>query len=163
MTNVTVSANGGPPVSYGSVANGATVTMNIPLAISAAQPCGSVLAVAFVLTSDAGTQTPFNKNVLIGQPIVGFTENFDGVTPPALPAGWTTNITGTGVAPTTSTTNSSSAPNNAFLPEQTTTGTNDMVTPDYPGQFGFGPVELQEPFNLENTFDGMVLEISNPA
>jgi hypothetical protein len=122
-----------------------------------------VLAVAFVLTSDAGTQTPFNKNVLIGQPIVGFTENFDGVTPPALPAGWTTNITGTGVAPTTSTTNSSSAPNNAFLPEQTTTGTNDMVTPTILVNSASAQLSFKNLFNLENTFDGMVLEISNPA
>jgi len=163
MTNVTVSANGGTPVSYGSVANGATVTQTIPFSISPAQLCGSNVAIAFVLNSDAGTQVPFNKSILIGQPILGFSENFDGVTPPALPAGWTTAVTGTGVAPTTSTTNSSSAPNNAFVPEQGTTGTNEMVTPAIPIASAAAQLSFKNLFNLENTFDGMVLEISNPA
>ncbi len=163
VTNVTVSANGGPPVSYGSVANGATVTNTIPFTISPGQQCGSNLVVTFALSSDSGTQTPFDKGILIGQPILGFSQNFDGVTAPALPAGWTTAVTGTGVAPTTSTTNPSSAPNNAFLPEQSTTGTNALETPPILINSASAQLSFKNLFNLENTFDGMVLEISNPA
>jgi hypothetical protein len=163
MTNVTVSANGGPAVSYGLVADGTTVTKTISLTISPGQACGSTLVVAFALHSDVGNQTPFNKNILIGQPIIGFTENFDGVTAPALPAGWTTAVTGGGVAPTTSTTNPSSAPNDALIPEQTITGTNELVTPAILVNSASAQLTFKNLFNLENTFDGMVLEISNPA
>jgi hypothetical protein len=163
INNVTVSANGGPAVSYGSVANGATVTRNIPFSISPAQLCGSTVVVTFALNSDSGPQTPVSRNILIGHPVLGFSENFDGVTAPALPAGWTTALTGTGVAPTTSTTNSSSAPNNAFLPEQTTTGTNALVTPGILVNSASAQLSFKNLFNLENTFDGMVLEISNPT
>jgi len=163
VTNVTVSANGGPPVNYGSVANGATVTQTIPFTISAGQPCGSVLAITFTLNSDSGIQTPFVKNITIGQPILGFSENFDGVTAPALPAGWTTAVTGAGVAPITSTTNPSSAPNDAFLAEQTVVGTNALETPPILINSASAQLSFKNLFNLENTFDGMVLEISNPA
>jgi hypothetical protein len=163
MTNVTVSLNGGAPVSYGSVANATTVTKNIPLAISPAQLCGSTVVASFALTSDAGAQTPITRNILIGQPVLGFSENFDGVTPPALPAGWTTAVTGTGVAPTTSTTNPSSAPNDAFLPEQATTGTNELVTPGILVNSASAQLSFRNLYNLESTFDGMVLEISNPT
>ncbi|HEV7645579.1 MAG TPA: M36 family metallopeptidase [Pyrinomonadaceae bacterium] len=163
VTNVTVSANGGPAVNYGSVANAATVSNNIPFTISPAQPCGSTLTVTFTLNSDSGTQTPVTKDISIGQPIIGFTENFDGVTAPALPAGWTTSLTGTGVAPTTSTTNPSSAPNDAFLQEQATVGTNALETPAILINSASAQLTFKNLFNLENTFDGMVLEISNPA
>jgi hypothetical protein len=163
MTNVVVSANGGPGVSYGPVANGATVTKSIPLAISPAQLCGSTLAVTFSLTSDAGTQIPTILNISIGQPVIGFTQNFDGVTAPALPAGWTTAVTGTGVAPTTSTTTPNTAPNDAFLPEQATSGSNELVTAGIPITSATSQLSFKNLFNLESGYDGMVLEISNPA
>jgi hypothetical protein len=163
MTNVTVSANGGPAVSYGLVADGTTVTKTISLTISPGQACGSTLAVAFALHSDVGNQIPFNKNILIGQPIIGFTESFDSVTAPALPAGWTTAITGGGVAPITSATNPSSAPNDGFLAEQALTGTNELVTPAILINSASAQLKFRNLFNLENTFDGLVLEISNPA
>jgi hypothetical protein len=45
-----------------------------------------------------------------------FTENFDGVTPPNLPAGWTAvNALGSDPLWVTTTTSSDSAPNNAFV------------------------------------------------
>jgi hypothetical protein len=163
VTNVSVSANGGPAVSYGAVVNAATVTKDIPFTISAGATCGSTITVTFNLTSDAGPQTPVTKDVFIGQPIIGFSESFDSVTAPTLPAGWTTTVTGGGVAPTTSATNPSSAPNDALLPEQTVTGTNELVTPAILVNSSSAKLSFKNLFNLENTFDGMVLEISNPA
>ncbi len=47
-------------------------------------------------------------------PGCGATQNFDGVTAPALPAGWTSTPTGTGNLWTTVTSSSDTAPNSAF-------------------------------------------------
>ncbi len=47
-------------------------------------------------------------------PGCGATQNFDGVTAPALPAGWTSTLTGTGSLWTTVNTSSDTAPNSAF-------------------------------------------------
>src|SRR5882724_11581140 len=46
-----------------------------------------------------------------------FQENLDAVTAPALPAGWTTDVSGSGILWTTSTTSPDTAPNDAFGPE----------------------------------------------
>jgi hypothetical protein len=90
-------------------------------------------------------------------------ETFDGVTVPALPTGWTattgTTCAGSSAWVTVNTT-SSSAPNSAF--------TNDpgCISDEYLDSRIFtvaaGPAQLsfRNSYNLESTFDGMVLEIS---
>src|SRR5437773_4171419 len=98
-----------------------------------------------------------------------FQENFDGVTAPALPAGWTTDTTGSGIAWTTSTNNPDTNPNAAFGPETNTVGVTNLNSPTMAVPAG-GPAQLQfrNLYNLEFDtvagtdmgFDGMVLEIS---
>jgi hypothetical protein len=51
-----------------------------------------------------------------------FQQNFDAVVAPALPAGWTSDTSGIGVAWTTSTTGPDTAPNDAFGPESANVG-----------------------------------------
>ena len=51
-----------------------------------------------------------------------FSENFDGVTAPALPSGWTTSATGAESAWVTRTTASDTAPNAAYVPDPANVG-----------------------------------------
>src|SRR5262249_44864215 len=100
-------------------------------------------------------------------------QNFDGVTAPALPAGWTTsfvngaaNCTPTGTCAqgnnwTTATTNTPpSAPNAAFHNDPTCVTDNYLVSPGIAITTTSAQLTCRNAYNLENTFDGGVLEIS---
>ncbi len=93
------------------------------------------------------------------------TEYFDGVTPPALPAGWLasqgTNITG---APVWGTSNIASHtwPNDAFSTAPDNILDNRLDTPVFSADpFAFA-ISFQNHYDLENGRDGAVLEISSP-
>jgi hypothetical protein len=102
-----------------------------------------------------------------------FAEDFDGVTAPALPAGWTTAATGSQLPWVTSPTNPDSAPNDAFAPYVSNIGSteSELITPEITLQ-GSGTITLtfKNLFNMDASttmglgmdpgFDGMVLEIS---
>jgi hypothetical protein len=87
-------------------------------------------------------------------------ENFDGVTAPALPAGWVTAATGVMPLWITSTAIPSSAPNAAFAPNTSNTGNSSLDTPDVQITSASAQVTFRNSYNMESTFDGMVLEIS---
>jgi Fungalysin metallopeptidase (M36)/FG-GAP-like repeat/FG-GAP repeat len=161
----------GTTVNYGSIAGGATVIMTIPYTVPAATPCGASLVIPVDINSSIGPVVPSQTFTLnIGQPIVGFTETLDGVTAPALPAGWTTAHTGVLADWVTSTTTPSSAPNDAFSNEVTTVATSQLVTPDIAINSASAQLTFRNLYNLEfsgvtptTAFDGMVLEIAIPG
>jgi hypothetical protein len=169
-TGVTVTV-AGTTVNYGSIAGGATVTMTIPYTVPAATPCGAALVIPVDINSSLGPVAPSQTFTLsIGQPIIGFTQAFDAVVAPALPAGWTTAHTGTLADWVTSTTTASSAPNDAFSNEVTTVATSELVTPDIAVSSASAQLTFRNLFNLEfststpgTAFDGMVLEIAIPG
>jgi hypothetical protein len=100
--------------------------------------------------------------VLLGQQVTNtdFFEDFDGVVAPALPAGWTTAATGVEVPWVTSTINPDTAPNDAFAPDPNNIGNTELVSPSFAVFAGGGQVTFRNLYNMESTFDGMVLEIS---
>ena len=77
-----------------------------------------------------------------------------------MPAGWTTAATGAEVAWVTSATGSDTAPNNAFAPDPNAVGNTELISPPISIAAGAGSFSFRNNFNTENTFDGMVLEIS---
>jgi hypothetical protein len=92
------------------------------------------------------------------------TENFDGVTAPALPNGWVASdpIPGNGVLWVTSTVGFDSPPNAAFIPDQD--GISDKVL-DRSGvtvTSTNATLSFRNNFNTELFFDGFVLEVSSP-
>jgi hypothetical protein len=90
-----------------------------------------------------------------------FSENFDGVLTPGLPAGWTTTATGAGVPWITSEVDSFSNPNNAFTPNPAATGSSTLVSPLIAVPVGSGAtLEFRNKFATEEGFDGGVLELS---
>ncbi|HEU4662511.1 MAG TPA: proprotein convertase P-domain-containing protein, partial [Dokdonella sp.] len=85
-------------------------------------------------------------------------ENFDEVTAPALPAGWVTSTT-TGTDFTTVTDAADTEPNAAFATDLPAVNDFTLDSPSFV-PLGTTTLTFRHQFNLENTFDGAVLEIS---
>ncbi len=122
----------------------------------------------------ASTPTPPPAATPTPSPAALCTENFDGVTAPALPAGWVaTNVReDTGLNPTkwvTSTVSPDSAPNDAFVPDQN--GVSDKVldtrniaitSAAAVMSFRNNFITEYDPPPNEVFWDGAVLEVSSP-
>jgi len=86
-------------------------------------------------------------------------ENFDGVTVPALPAGWTfTAAAGTGPWETVSDA-ADTAPNAAHAPDQSSPSDLYLDSPVFVPQEG-STLSFRHRYDFEPTYDGAVLEIS---
>lgn len=160
--NVSVNINGGTPINYGNIADGATVSNQFAFPIPAQTPCGSSITININISSNAGTRTE-QRTFIIGQPNNIETENFDGVTAPALPSGWTTTQTGSGALYTTQTASSNSAPNSAFTPNTGLAGPQNgaiLESINYSINAPAAVVSFKNKFDTEGGWDGGVLEIS---
>jgi hypothetical protein len=94
-------------------------------------------------------------------PAIVFSENFDGVTAPALPAGWVaTNAQGAAPLWVTSTTTPDTAPNDAFVDDPSAVSDKLLDTLSIAVPPGPSELTFRNNYNLESTFDGGVLEIS---
>ncbi len=93
----------------------------------------------------------------------GLPENFDSVTAPALPGGWTTSSTGADTNWITKTTTNDTAPNAAYVTDPPATGTSDLISPSFTLQPGQVRLSFRNNYNLEadsgGYYDGGVLEI----
>lgn len=160
VNNVTVTVDGGSPVAYGNINDGQTVTQQINYAIPGNAACGSTRTVSIVVSSPLGSQPAQQRSFVLGSP-AGLVENFDGVTAPALPAGWTmTQDTGTAITWTTTTTGPDSAPNSAFANDPATVNMSSLVSPSIPVTSAAAQLKFRNKYITESTFDGMVLEIA---
>ncbi len=93
------------------------------------------------------------------QNIVRYSENFDGINAPQLPANWTISTTGTGVNFATVTDNFDTAPNAVFAPALATVGSSELVSPSIPVTGATNILRFRNRYSVENTWDGAVLEI----
>lgn len=69
---VTISVDGGAPVSYGNLPAGAMASQGVPFTVPSAAVCGTQLAVNVAITSSLGTVTK-SFNLQIGRPVVTLT------------------------------------------------------------------------------------------
>lgn len=162
VTGVTVSINGAPAVNYGDIADGATIDQQIAYTVPAQSTCGGVFDFVIDINSSRGTRQEIRR-VLLGAPGDQESENFDGVTAPALPAGWTAAQTGPGVAFVTKTGSADTAPNSAFAPNTGLAGGNSGSTIDskeYAIATESGQIQFRNWYDTEGGWDGGVLEIS---
>lgn len=144
-----------------------TVPVNIP----ANAPVG--LTAARFRLSTAGQLSPYgfapdgeveDYQVRIISPTATTSfENFDGVTAPALPAGWTRSSTTSG-APvnwaTSSAIVSDTPPNNVFVPAASYTSTNRLTSPPFVVTEANRQIRFRHAYEHEYLYDGGVLEIS---
>jgi hypothetical protein len=147
---------------YGNISASATVAKMFSYHVPANTTCGTTLQVPFVVTSDNGTGS-VNVPVLVGAPIAtpSFTENFDGVVAPALPAGWTTTTTGSATATwRTATTTVVDSANYALGPDITSAADASLVSPTIAIGAGSQQLSFKHRYTTEQPYDGGVLEIS---
>ena len=150
---ITTIANLGPNVA------GQTVKLRFRMAsdISVAAIGWSVdtISVTDVCPSPTPTATPCGSGT-------AFSEHFDGVTAPALPAGWVASaLPGTTPLWVTSATTPDTAPNDAFADDPATISDNYLDTPSVAITSGAAQVSFRNNYNTESTFDGGVLEVSS--
>ncbi len=159
VNNVVGSVAGGGTANYGTLTNGQTVNRQISYTIPTSVVCGSLLTVTINVSSDLGSQPAQTRTFRIGAPTFGgTTQNFDGVSAPALPANWLQTNSGSNTGWVTNTTLVVSAPNAAFTPSPDTAGESALFTTAKITQAN-AQLAFKNFYNTESTWDGMILEI----
>ncbi|HLL71933.1 MAG TPA: M36 family metallopeptidase [Pyrinomonadaceae bacterium] len=158
--NTTATITGANNVAnYGTVTPGETDSQTIDYTVPVETACGAAIPLSILVESSLGPIT-YTYFLNVGQPAALTTfENFDGVTPPALPAGWTTQRSGAGMPWQTNSAKSDTPPNSAFTTNPTNAGTADLISPTFPVNTGQARVSFRNLYNLEDNFDGMQLHI----
>jgi hypothetical protein len=156
---------------YPTLAAGSSGTINTtPFQFSTDNTvaCGSNISFTLTVTYvGGGSPSVFNFTQTVGTLATAFSENFDGVTVPALPAGWTTQQTGTSPPAVwaTTATGADSAPNVAFTNGSTSVSSNSLVSPAIalPAGPNATTFTFRHAWNFESatsSFDGGVLELT---
>jgi len=142
------------------------VTQNFTFTVDPSLPCGSTLTASLAVTDGTNTYGTFAYSFPVGYSRIGLTENFDGVTSPALPAGWlASNASGPAPLWVTSTTTPDTAPNDAFIDDPATVSDKRLDTPGISITSTSAQVIFRHNYALESGasfYDGGVLEISSP-
>ncbi len=160
VTAMTLIVAGGGSANYGAIPSGSTVSQNIAYTVPANTPCGSVLTLNFTGDNNIGV-VQFSRPIVIGAPTTTAAENFDAVTVPNFPAGWTAVAVQNGVNFVTSTTGPDAGPNSAFAADPLTVGGGtDLTMPAVPIVAPAALVTFRNKYNTEPGWDGGVLEIS---
>ncbi|MDH4062786.1 MAG: M36 family metallopeptidase [Acidobacteriota bacterium] len=147
------------PLAYGVINPGANVCATFTFTVSAT--CGTSVTASLQAQEAGGSTRTLTYPFQVGALASSFAQNFDGVTAPALPAGWTTStLTGTPNLWVTDTTTPDSAPNRAFAADPSTVSDNVLVSPAIALPAGVSRLTFRNSYLTESTFDGGVLEIA---
>jgi hypothetical protein len=149
------------PQTYGVIgANGALGTRSFNFTASGS--CGTTITATLDLQDGTANLGRVSFSFLLGKQSVTnlFSENFDGVTAPALSPGWTTSASGAASGWVTSTTSSDTAPNAVFSPDPASAGVNELDSPVITLPADPGQLTFRHSYDLESTYDGGVLEIA---
>jgi hypothetical protein len=148
------------PQTYGALASGAMRTN--AYSFIADGVCGGSITATLQLQDGTADLGAISYNFPIGKLTIttNFFENFDEVTPPALPSGWTTSDTAESVRWTTERGVSYSSPNAVYCPDSELIDEVYLVSPSITLSNGPSQLSFQQSFNLEDTYDGGILQIS---
>lgn len=153
------------PYTYGVVlTNGTPVTQSFTF--TAGGTCGGTIAATLQLQDGVANLGTISYIIPLGVTTGIFTQNFDSVSAPSLPAGWTTSASGGQSNWVTSTTLADSAPNAAYSPDPGIIGLNELDSPSIPINSAFARLSFRQNYNLSASgidgsigYDGAVLEI----
>ncbi|MEI8084571.1 MAG: hypothetical protein WCI74_22255, partial [Actinomycetes bacterium] len=145
---------------YGVIAAGASVSRSF--SFTASETCGGTLIATLQMQDGATNMGNLTYTHTLGVLTTTntLTEAFDGVTAPALPAGWTTAAPGAEIPWVTSVTTPFTSPNAAFAPNPATAGDTELVTPTFAVSASGAQLTFKNKYATEDSYDGMVLEIS---
>lgn len=158
LTGVTATV-GGETVSYGDIAPGQTVSMQLLYTVP--EDCTDALNIEVVVGSNLGEQTKSFQIQTGAAPVATFAQNFDSAATPALPAGWSA-LTNPSTSPIWRTVNTStqSAPNAAFVNFLATTSLSFLQSPAIPVTSDKARLTFRHNYNNEFEWDGGILQIS---
>ena len=122
--------------------------------------CGTTLTATLQLNDNTNNLGTVSSVFPLGVANTPLTQNFDGVTAPTIPAGWSVVWSGAGAAWTTTTAQSDTALNSAFAPDPSNIGDNSLTSPSLMINTANAQLSFRHYYNSENTYDGGVLEIS---
>jgi hypothetical protein len=151
----------GGPQGYGVLAaSGPAVSRSFTFTANGA--CGTTITAALQLQDGSRSLGVATIALTLGtpNPTVTFSENFDALTAPALPAGWSSLIYGAGAAWATSTAQSDTAPNAVFAADSAAVTDNQLVTPPIAITSPKAQLVFRHSYDTEAGYDGGVLEIS---
>jgi uncharacterized repeat protein (TIGR01451 family) len=152
------------PQTYGILAtNGAAAVRSFTF--TASGNCGGTNTASLRLQDGAANLGTVTFAFSLGQPSIStvFSQNFDGVIAPALPAGWATSASNGQSGWVASTATSSTAPNSVFSPDPATNGVNELDSPVIALPIGTNQLSFRNYYNLQSGRDGGVLEIKMGA
>ena len=149
-----------------SLASGASTHVHV-VSSTTTGTCGAALSNTASFTSANGGSSSASASVQVLGPLATtMSQNFDGVTAPALPAGWTA-ANASGAAPLWTTSSSGtpapaadSAPNSAFVNDPATVSDKRLDSPTIAVPGALPVLTFRQNRDLESTYDGGVLEIS---
>lgn len=157
--------NTGPPQNYGTIPVGGAATRPFSFRVAADVKCGTLVELRFRLQSPGRPIEELMLPIRAGRRKVAFSENFDSVAAPALPAGWTTTSSENHQLWRTSTNRTQSGPNSMFSPAPLQRGVNELISPAFQIDSSSAEIRFRNWYELETTFlrnrlyDGSVFEI----
>jgi hypothetical protein len=167
---VTLLSSGGvtlpsAPQSVGTLLSGGTA-VTLPFTFTATSACGSTLTASLQLQDGALNLGTRAFSFPVGTPIKPLAQDFDAVSAPALPAGWTSTNSGAASNWVTSTLKKFTAPNAAFIAEAPNPGVAELTSPSITVTTATARLSFRNFYNSEcdpavatNAYDGGVLEI----
>ena len=149
---------------YGVIAAGGTGTQ--PFSFTANGTCGGNIAATLQLQDGAADLGTVSYTLTLGQILTPLAENFDAVTAPALPVGWSTSASGAQSNWVTTTALVDSPPNAAFSPDPSSIGINELDSPPISITSTTAVLTFRQsyslvisPTNSEVGYDGGVLDL----
>ncbi len=141
---------------YGALAIGSSAVSH-SFSFMASGSCGGSITPTLQLQDGPRNVGLVAFNFTLGKPIVTATQNFDTVTPPALPAGWSASPSGVWV---TTSVQRDTLPNSAFASDPSTVTDQQLISPVFPVTGPNALLNFRHFYDTEPGFDGGVLEIS---
>jgi len=152
----------GAPQSFGAViAGGASAAR--PFTFTASGSCGDPLTATLQLQDGSLNLGTLAYSFVLGAASLVSAQNFDSVSAPNLPAGWTSANSGAQAPWLTDTASFDTTPNSAFATEAGAVGLSELVSPAMLLPPGAAQLSFRNSYNLETgsttAYDGGVLEI----
>ena len=154
------------PQTYGVVSTNGTPVSQL-FSFTAGGTCGGAITAILALQDGVANLGTISYTIPVGLSATVFTQNFDSVAAPALPANWTTSATGAQSNWVTSTAVADTALNAAFSPDPSSVGVNELDTPLIAINSSVARLTFRQNYSLALSttsnlvgYDGGVLEIA---
>ncbi len=122
--------------------------------------CGQNLTLNLALRDGTTNLGTVSFSLPLGVATNALTEDFESVSAPALPAGWTASVSGVGNAWRTVSGTASSGQQSVFAPNPSAVADNLLTSPSIRIHSGSARLTFRHRFSLEAGWDGGVLELS---